>query len=196
MSNFYDKLRAVQLGFNAPKNRYNAFGDFYYRSAEDMEAALKPLLNEHGLTMIISDEVVMVGERYYVKAFVYVTDGEDSQTTNGFAREIENKTKSDPAQITGMASSYARKYAISGMFLVDDQRDADAEEKKPSEKSPVDQAKSRMWVAIQKCAEKEGKDPKAVLTAVYGASDYEESVEYIDQKTLEFEMKLKEFESA
>ena len=148
------------MGFNAPKNRYNSFGDYYYRSAEDMEAALKPLLDANNLTMIIDDEVVEIGGRFYDKATVTIRQGDAVVFGRGFAREVESRTKTDPAQITGMASSYARKYALGGLFLVDDQQDADAQDNSRQEQSDsvhydheLKVAKERMWEAVGKSKE-------------------------------------------
>lgn len=167
---FLGHLCNVQLKFNAPKSRYNSFGDYHYRSAEDMEAGLKPLLAEEGLTMVIQDEIVHIEGRFYIKATVTVTDGESLVHGIGYAREVESKTKSDPAQITGMASSYARKYALGGLFLVDDQADPDSQdngrEQAPTKKAPAAHQKPQghkaaLWAAL-------GRD-KALSEALMGA---------------------------
>lgn len=124
-----EELLKIQSELKAPKNQHNNFGNYDYRSAEDILQAVKPLLKENGLTMTISDEVVEVGGRIYVKAKVTVAkDGEVVQTTTAFAREQLDKKGMDEAQITGSASSYARKYALNGMFLIDDVKDPDADE--------------------------------------------------------------------
>lgn len=126
--NFYSKLRAVQVELNAPKNQRNNFGNYNYRSCEDILEAVKPVLERHSLTLIVTDNVQMVGERYYVKAEALVTDGKDSHSAYGFAREEDTKKGMDGSQITGAASSYARKYALNGLFLIDDSKDADTNE--------------------------------------------------------------------
>lgn len=125
---FEGKLRAVIEVLKAPKGQYNKFGNFHYRSCEDILEAVKPYLDEQGLRMKISDDLVQVGDRYYVKATVTVTDGEHSDSVTAFAREAEEKKGMDAAQVTGSASSYARKYALNGMFDIDDTKDDDSNE--------------------------------------------------------------------
>lgn len=123
-------LMAVQAELKAPKNQHNSFGKYDYRSAEDIIEAVKPLLKENGLFLNMSDEVVLVGDRYYIKATVKVVDvvtGESVQTS-ALAREAAQKKGMDESQVTGTASSYARKYALNGIFAIDDNRDADTNE--------------------------------------------------------------------
>lgn len=123
-------LMAVQAELKAPKNQHNSFGKYDYRSAEDIIEAVKPLLKENGLFLNMSDEVVLVGDRYYIKATVKVVDvvtGESVQTS-ALAREAAQKKGMDESQVTGTASSYARKYALNGLFAIDDNRDADTNE--------------------------------------------------------------------
>lgn len=118
-----EKLAKVQQELKAPKGQFNDFSKFKYRSCEDILEALKPLLGE--LTVIISDDIVSVGDRIYVKATVSISDGDQSIESSAFAREPLSKKGMDEAQITGATSSYARKYALNGMFLIDDTKDAD-----------------------------------------------------------------------
>ena len=123
-------LMAVQAELKAPKGQHNSFGKYDYRSAEDIIEAVKPLLKENGLFLNMSDEVVLVGDRYYIKATVKVVDvvtGESVQTS-ALARESAQKKGMDESQVTGTASSYARKYALNGLFAIDDNRDADTDE--------------------------------------------------------------------
>ena len=123
-------LMAVQAELKAPKNQHNSFGKYDYRSAEDIIEAVKPLLKENGLFLNMSDEIVLIGDRYYVKATVKVVDvvtGESVQTS-ALAREAAQKKGMDESQVTGTASSYARKYALNGLFAIDDNRDADTNE--------------------------------------------------------------------
>lgn len=128
MSNqFYDRVAAVQSTLHAPKNQRNNFGNYNYRSCEDILEAVKPLLN--GLVLTVNDDVVMVGDRIYVKATAVITDGEHSVSNSAFAREPGIKKGMDDSQITGAASSYARKYALNGLFLIDDNKDADTQSK-------------------------------------------------------------------
>lgn len=127
---FKQKLSAIQTKIKAPKNLYNKFGEYSYRNAEGILEAVKPYLEEYGLYLIISDEIVNVGERYYVKANVEIGDYETDEFmgVSAYARETLEKTKMDASQITGAASSYARKYALNGLFLLDDTKDADTDE--------------------------------------------------------------------
>lgn len=123
-------LMAVQAELKAPKNQHNSFGKYDYRSAEDIIEAVKPLLKENGLFLNMSDDIVLIGDRYYVKATVKVVDvvtGESVQTS-ALAREAAQKKDMDESQVTGTASSYARKYALNGLFAIDDNRDADTDE--------------------------------------------------------------------
>lgn len=123
-------LMAVQAELKAPKNQHNSFGKYDYRSAEDIIEAVKPLLKDNGLFLNMSDDIVLIGDRYYVKATVKVVDvvtGESVQTS-ALAREAAQKKGMDESQVTGTASSYARKYALNGLFAIDDNRDADTNE--------------------------------------------------------------------
>lgn len=123
------RLSEIQQKLKAPKSQYNAFGKYKYRSCEDILEAVKPLLGDYTLT--ISDEIVLIGERYYIKATTHLFDKEGKivAENTAYAREEETKKGMDSSQITGAASSYARKYALNGMFLIDDTKDADATNK-------------------------------------------------------------------
>lgn len=116
-------LNKIQKELKAPKNQYNAFGKYKYRSCEDILEAVKPLLEDAILT--INDEMVVIGERYYIKATATLTEADKSISATAYAREPEEKKGMDSAQITGATSSYARKYALNGLFLIDDTKDAD-----------------------------------------------------------------------
>lgn len=120
------KLNLIQSELKAPKNQRNTFGNYNYRSAEDILEAVKPLLLKHECTMTISDTIVEVGGRVYVKATATFLEGDNITEVSAFAREEETKKGMDAAQITGSASSYARKYALNGLFLIDDTKDPDA----------------------------------------------------------------------
>ena len=134
--NIYQALSAVQDELKVPKGQKNTFGGYSYRSAEDILEAVKPVLKKHELVLILDDELVNIGERYYVKATAQITDGnrtDDGErllviTASGYAREEETKKGMDASQITGAASSYARKYALNGLFNIDDTKDADTDE--------------------------------------------------------------------
>jgi hypothetical protein len=128
--NIRQKLQGIQSSLKAPKGQTNKFGGYKYRSCEDILTAVKPLLQEWGCSLVIKDDIVELGvsRRVYVKAeaFLYDNDGSAYIQANGFAREAEIKKGMDDAQITGSASSYARKYALNGLFAIDDTKDPDA----------------------------------------------------------------------
>jgi hypothetical protein len=120
-------LVKIQAELKAPKNQTNNFGKYKYRSAEDIIEAVKPILNKYGTALVVSDEVVQVGDRIYIKATATLLDGtDDSISVNGWAREEESKKGMDSAQLTGSTASYAKKYALSNLFAIDDTKDADA----------------------------------------------------------------------
>ena len=128
MSDIHEKLANVQDELEVPKSRRNDFGDFNYRNCEDIVEKAKPVLKENGLVLTISDDVVNQGDRYYIRAMVKITDiesGEDYATT-AYAREAESKKGMGASQLSGATSSYARKYALDGLFALDDSRDPDA----------------------------------------------------------------------
>lgn len=124
----YEKLTKVQEELNAPKGQYNSFGKYNYRSCEDILEALKPILAKHGLFLMISDTLEQIGDRYYIRATCTISDGETHITNCAFAREEESKKGMDGAQVTGTSSSYARKYALNGLFLIDGTKDPDTDE--------------------------------------------------------------------
>lgn len=123
-----DALIKIQSELKAPKSQYNSFGKYSYRNAEDILEAVKPLLSKYNATMYITDEVVEVGGRIYVKATVTLSDGKETITASAYAREPETRKGMDDSQITGATSSYARKYALNGLFAIDDTKDNDTNE--------------------------------------------------------------------
>lgn len=125
MADLTKKLATIQSRLKAPKNQYNSFGKYKYRSCEDILEALKPLANEQGCTITIEDSPIMVGEWHYIQATATLSDGYNSKSVKAYARESETKSGMDSSQITGTASSYARKYALNGLFAIDDTKDAD-----------------------------------------------------------------------
>lgn len=140
----YEKLSKVQSELKAPKGQYNSFGQYKYRSCEDILEAVKPLNVKHGVVLIVGDEVVEISNRFYVKAtatFVDIESGEKIINT-ALAREDDAKKGMDGSQITGAASSYARKYCLNGLYCIDDTKDADTDEyrhqqeRKPQESKP------------------------------------------------------------
>lgn len=144
-----NKLQEIQHKLKAPKGQYNSFGKYKYRSCEDILEAVKPILNEVGCTLTLSDEIILIGDRYYVMATARLKGENVDETVTAFAREDAEKKGMDGSQITGTASSYARKYALNGLFCIDDTKDADTDEyaqqtskKKPAE-APVEQKKEK-----------------------------------------------------
>lgn len=139
----YEKLGAIQQALNAPKSQFNSFGNYKYRSCEDVLGAVKPLLSEHKCVLLLKDDLDSNGSRIYIKATATIVDcdkPEDSVTVTAFAREEETKKGMDACQVTGAASSYARKYALNGLFCIDDNKDSDytnkgaQAEEKPAER--------------------------------------------------------------
>ena len=125
--NTSNDLVYIQTNLKAPKNQRNNFGGYNYRSCEDIMEAVKPLLKERGCSLTVGDDIVEIGDRVYVKATAILRTSDGKEITNtAFAREPLSKKGSDESQITGAASSYARKYALNGLFCIDDTKDADA----------------------------------------------------------------------
>ena len=126
--NVYEKLMTVQTKLRAPKGQYNSFGKYSYRSCEDILEALKPLLGEVGAIVNVTDEIKLIGDRYYVEATASFIDTETGERmiAKASAREAETKKGMDDSQVTGSVSSYARKYALNGLFVIDDNKDADS----------------------------------------------------------------------
>lgn len=124
------KLSAIQAKIKAPKNLYNSFGKFNYRNAESILEATKPFLSSLGLYLTISDSIELIGDRFYVKATAHLEDVDTNEyiEVSAYARETDEKKGMDGSQVTGATSSYARKYALNGLFLLDDTKDADTDE--------------------------------------------------------------------
>ena len=141
--NGFQKLLQAQQKLNAPKDKYNPFGKYNYRSCESILEAVKPLLNEFKLSIVIDDSIEIFGSRIYVKATAYLYDSETGELivkSSAYAREDDDKKGMDAAQLTGSTSSYARKYALNGLFAIDDSKDADTpEQKKEKEEKPKQQ---------------------------------------------------------
>lgn len=127
LKNVLSKLLKIQCGLKVPKNKYSEFGNFHFRSCEDILEAAKPICEENGCVITLYDEITQVGDRYYVKATATIFDieSEESFVTSAWAREEEIKPKLDRSQTTGSASSYARKYALNALLAIDDTADAD-----------------------------------------------------------------------
>jgi len=121
-----NKLAEIQAKVKAPKGQFNSFGKYNYRSAEDILEAVKQVVNPMGYSITISDTIINVGDRYYIKATATLSNGKETYSTDGYAREEESKKGMDGSQVTGASSSYARKYALNGLFALDDTKDSDA----------------------------------------------------------------------
>lgn len=157
MKKIYGELSRIQKELNAPKNLFNKFGNYYYRNAEGILAAVKPLLN--GMALIINDKPVMIGNRFYIEATATLTDGEESVSATAYAREDEVKKGMDGCQLTGACSSYARKYALNALLMIDDSKDSDDESLSPKNPAnqkdenpnpPIEEGKEINGVAIAK----------------------------------------------
>lgn len=132
----------IQHKLKAPKGQYNSFGKYNYRSCEDILEGVKPLLKKYNLALLINDEVVQIGERYYVKATAKITDGREFVIATAYAREPDTKKGMDESQITGATSSYARKYALNALLCIDDTKDADTMD---NSKKPVQQTQETVY---------------------------------------------------
>ena len=155
----FEKLQTLQQKLKAPKGQYSDWGGYYYRSCEDITEAAKPLLAEVKAVLLLTDEIVTVGGRVYVKAAAKLLDVESDGVVevNGYARETESRPKFDVAQLTGTASSYARKYALNGLFALDDTKDADAlpSAQQPAAK-PAEKVTSHQLGQLQALAKQKG----------------------------------------
>ena len=172
----YETLSHIQVELKAPKNLYNSFGRYKYRNAESILEAAKPLCAKYGCTLTVSDEVILIGSRYYIKATATVQDKDgNAASATALAREDETKKGMDGAQITGTSSSYARKYALNGLFCIDDTKDPDSDEyhnqttesNRPVTASPEVTAqvvKDMATTALKGYAQRTGKDNKTVQT--------------------------------
>lgn len=161
------ELIEIQKELKAPKGNYNSFGKYRYRSAEDILESVKPLCHKNGCLLTLSDNVELIGERFYIKATAKITNGTESVEVTAYAREEETKKGMDGSQITGTASSYARKYALNGLFCIDDTKDADTDEfHKQTEES-----KRKVKESPKKSAEELSEmKPDDMITA--GGADY------------------------
>ncbi len=163
------ELIEIQSELNVPKNQKNNFGKYNYRSCEDILEAIKPLLVKHDCTLIVFDKIINIGERYYIEstALLQNNEKEEAQAT-GYAREEENKKGMDSAQLTGSTSSYARKYALGGLFLLDDNKDPDMNEyrKQQQKASPqrAEQSASKQYRPVQEPRKQQSQIEKKTQT--------------------------------
>lgn len=195
-----EKLLRIQTKIKVPKNLYNEFGKYKYRNAESICNAVKPFLAEENCILLLSDEIVAVGDRIYVKATATMRDLESDKeiSVSAFAREALDKKGADDSQITGMASSYARKYALNGLFLLDDTKDADDENMKAAEEfdnqvkevGKMKIAKMKVDAITKKCAD-DGVDVQKVLT-LYKLKKFEDMTENQFRNAMDNWSKIKE----
>ena len=172
--NVYEKLIAIQSELKAPKSQYNNFGKYAYRNCEDILESLKPLLKEHKSTIYISDEIVTVLERFYVKATVTFIDAETGEKiiNTAYAREEEAKKGMDGSQVTGASSSYARKYALNGMFAIDDTKDSDfTNTTAKGNDATLSEAQIKRLLAIASKVNISADDVKKVVAKTFGVQD-------------------------
>ena len=151
--NLREKLTSIQTSLKAPKGQFNSFGKYHYRSCEDILEALKSHLASTKTAIIINDEIIAVGTRIYVKATATLLDNESEETISisASARECEDKKGMDASQITGATSSYARKYALNGLFCIDDNKDADSSDNSKDDKNPKQEQKEPKEYKCEKC---------------------------------------------
>lgn len=156
------KLMNIQHDLKAPKGQFNSFGKYHYRSCEDILEAVKPLLFKEGCILTLSDQVILIGDRFYIQAIAKLTDTVSGETysNTASAREETEKKGADGAQITGASSSYARKYALSGLFLLDDTKDADTNEARTEAEAKAKKAEQK---PEQKPAAKQAQKPATKL---------------------------------
>lgn len=170
-----EALVSIQGRLKAPKNKYNKFGGYKYRSCEDILEAVKPLLVEYGVLMTIQDDLVNLGDRYYIRAIVTIQKGGESICNSGYAREDESKKGMDGSQITGTSSSYARKYALNGLLLIDDTKDADTDEfhnvtNQPAKNTAAQQPPTKQ---AQQPPTKQAQQPTQPATSIFNEMDVE-----------------------
>lgn len=187
--NIYEKLLDIQQKLVVSKSKYNKFAEFNYRSCEDILQAVKPLLSTHKLLIILNDGIEQVGERFYIKATATLTDGENKIETSALAREPQSpKAKMDESQTTGSTSSYARKYALNGLFALDDNADSDADKKqKEIEKTITKVQKTTLekyGVSLEDVA-------KYLKVATVDEIPFAKAKQLVDKKTKEQESKEK-----
>jgi len=164
------ELIEIQKELKAPKNQYNSFGKYSYRNAEDILEAVKPLLHTHGCILTISDEIIEVGERVYIESTATIVNSKNEEVSvRAQAREAEVQKGMNVAQITGSSSSYARKYALNGLFLIDDTKDPDTQQ--PEKDSELKTLSVKQSKAIIKAIADKNKTPMQVRNALKGYKD-------------------------
>jgi hypothetical protein len=166
------ELSRIQKQLKAPKNQYNAFGKYKYRSAEDILEGVKAVIKDCAVT--VSDEVVMIGHRFYVKATATLKLGDQSISVTAMAREAENKKGMDEPQVTGAASSYAKKYALNGLFAIDDTKDPDTKPPKDNEGPCKNDLINKVLEILKQMTEGQTPDAKKAFILELGYSNFAE----------------------
>lgn len=178
----YEKLMNIQTELKAPKSQYNSFGKYNYRNCEDILEAFKPLGLKHGAALTVSDKIVLIGDRYYVEATAKLIDVEtgESLENTAYAREEDEKKGMDSSQVTGSTSSYARKYALNGLFAIDDTKDSDTTNTGDNNAQPQKTAK----IASKTDDKAESFVPltKAEMVEKYGVSSPEKTAVWLEGK--------------
>ena len=188
--NIYEKLLKAQVELKAPKGQYNSFGKYKYRSCEDILEALKPVLDKLKLTLFIKDDVIEVNTRNYVKATIILVNTEKPDEiieTSALAREEETKKGMDGSQITGASSSYARKYALNGMFMIDDTKDSDSTNTHGKDEAKTDEEKKQAFLnskegMIERLKESLSSDKLSKVLSAYNVNElWEMSTEQLKE---------------
>lgn len=196
----YEKLATVQKELKAPKGQYNSFGKYKYRSCEDILEAVKPILASVNCVVVLQDNIEHIGDRFYIKATAKFIDAESGEETlnTAFAREDADKKGMDGSQITGTASSYARKYALNGLFLIDDTKDADTDAyheqtNHKSDTPKIDAAKAKA-VEVQKLLVELNSGDREAATAIWRANYAKDKNDVVKMNAaiLELQGKLKQ----
>ena len=165
--NIYEKLLCIQEVLKCNKSQYNSFGKYYYRNCEDILEAAKPICKQYGAVLTVSDEIVLIGDRFYIKATATLTDVESGEkvSTAAFAREALDKRGMDESQVTGTASSYSRKFSLNGLFCIDDTKDADALPQGEQAKEPTGVKVTAKGIAeLQALAKKKGVTVESIVS--------------------------------
>lgn len=178
--NLIQKLTHIQVELKAPKNLYNKFGNYSYRNVEGIQEALKPLETKYKVMTILSDSIEVIGDRVYVKATatIYDADTGDELSVTAYAREAEDKKGMDSAQVTGATSSYARKYALNGLFLLDDTKDVDSEEYQTQGKQEPKKASSKKEAEVKKEVKPLTEEELQFLTKRYKGENLNKLLDY------------------
>lgn len=175
----YEKLSAIQSELKAPKSQYNSFGKYNYRNCEDILEAVKPLCAKYKAVSVMGDEVIQIGERYYIKSTARLIDLESDGVVENtaYAREEAEKKGMDGSQVTGASSSYARKYALNGLFAIDDTKDSDTTNDGGREATSA----TKKAQAVEKTEEFK-RLTKSELVQVYGVSNAEATIAWFEKK--------------